>query len=64
MAQGRVLYRWLRPVRPITFDSGTCWSLGLVEQPGAPTCRFKEVCGADRNKAFAPPTNLPPDNPS
>lgn len=44
---GRALMREIRPEPNITFDSGTCISLGWIESEGRPTCPL--VCGAYRS---------------
>jgi len=62
MVQGRILYRWLSPVGELTFDSGACGAWVWFEQPGNPTCPFRETCGAYRNKA--PPQGWESTTPS
>jgi hypothetical protein len=62
MVQGRVLHRWLNLAGELTFDSGACGAWIWFEQPGNPTCPFKEACGAFRNKA--PPQGWESNTPS
>ncbi len=51
MVRGRVLHRWVSPAGELTCHSGGCGAWVWFEQPENPTCPFKEVCGAYRNKA-------------
>lgn len=53
MVQGRMLHRYLRPGRPVTFNSGACGAWVWFELPENPTCPFKDDCGAYQNKAPA-----------
>ncbi len=51
MVEGRALHRYVSPVGKLTFDSGQCGAWVWFEQPGNPTCPFKQHCGAYGNKA-------------
>lgn len=59
LVDGRVLHRYLRPVRPVTFDSGRCGAWVWFELPENPSCPFSGSCGAYRDKA-PPPEADPP----
>lgn len=50
MVEGRMLHRYVRPTERLTFDSGQCGAWVWFDQPGNPTCPFKENCGAYSNR--------------